>query len=309
MASYIPIRIGTLVPGSVDFDVFVQVGERHVHYIRLGDEIEGDRIKKLREKGVKKMFITEDSEPDYLNYLDRGLDQLGSATATKQEKGEVTQTTLQMEARNAEKSFDSEKTYQRTEERISKIVDFLHNAEGALSSVLDSSGFSESVDQHASNVASISLSLATRLGVYDTDDLMALAMGALTHDIGKRDLTFDPLKPMSEMSSGEKETYRKHPDFGVQVLAEKKLITPRILALIANHEEIGHGTGYPNRLVLKKQVLPCQILNLCNHFDRYVMDSKLKPFDAIQKLRTEKQELFDPTHMEALEKILSEKGI
>ena len=123
---YIPVRIGTLRAWeAVNFDIFIKIGERHVHYIKKSDPFDGDRIQSLKTKGVKKLFIPMDSENDYLNYLDSGLDHLKNADLKIEDRAIIAKDSLVTSSENALKNVQTERGYKRTEGQIQKVLDFL----------------------------------------------------------------------------------------------------------------------------------------------------------------------------------------
>ena len=77
--NYVPIRLSTLRP-KVDFgfDIYLKLTSKYIMYIRSGDDIELDRLKQLKSKKVRQMFIADSDEEKYQNFLDFSL----SAAAT-----------------------------------------------------------------------------------------------------------------------------------------------------------------------------------------------------------------------------------
>ena len=57
---YTTIRVSTLRGDQkINFDAYLKIGEKMVLYVRQGDSFEGDRLKRLKEKKLKKMFILQ----------------------------------------------------------------------------------------------------------------------------------------------------------------------------------------------------------------------------------------------------------
>ena len=298
---YVPVRIRTLRPDNiVNFDVYVQLGQRYVHYIRNSSPFEEERLSRLKEKKVKKLYIRLEEEPQYLAYLSSGLDDLNNKEVTLEKRSEFAKDALITEAENIERSFETEKGYHRTEEHMQKVIDFLTSDKGALKSILASSGVSFDNFQHCANVASLALGLATRVGVADNKEHLAMGLAALLHDIGIPKLGLDPNALKSSFTEEQTKTYKRHPGIAVEVLAGKPYITPKILRLISDHEEIGMGKGFPERKYLPKLPLSSQVLNLCNDFDRFSIEKGLAPLEAFSPFVDERGELFDMNHVAQL---------
>lgn len=303
--AYLPIRLNTLRPGhQVIFDVFLRFGEKHVHYIRKSEPFEKDRITKLKEKGVKKLFIRDEDEPLYLDYLDAGLTTLSNANIALSEKGTIAYDTLVTDAENAEHHFDTEQGYQKVEGRVGKVIQFLSSDRGALLNMLTSAGCAADDFQHSANVSSLSVGLAQRVGGISDREMFDLAMAALVHDVGKNKLGFAGIHENDQMTPEQKKAFRKHASAGLEYLSVKKQITPTILRLVAEHEELGEGEGYPERKKIESMSPTSQILSLCNHLDCMSMVTKIPTQELIKTFFQEKALLFSLDHMAKLSDLL-----
>ena len=293
--SYLPIRINTLrANADVNFDVFILVGQRHLHYIRESEPLEGDRIKRLKEKGVKKLFIPEAKESQYLLYLDAGLKTLSNKNEKVEVRAAIANDSMVTSAENVERALDSEQGMQRTEKQMGSIIEFLMSDKGAIKSILSGAGASQDIFQHAATVSSLALAVATRMEIDDQRELTDMGVAALVHDLGKtRMTTLDPLKPREEFSPEEKKLYEKHPAESIALLSGKPMITPHVLGLVANHDELPRGRGFPERKDLNNMKLPYQIFNMVNQFDRYCLEKKTPHAQGVDGFYEKYGELFD----------------
>lgn len=305
---FLPVRINTLRPGHpVNFDIFVAVAGKHIHYIRSLESFDENRLIKLKQKGVKKLFIDAASEPNYLEYLDAGLDGLGNKNEDLSKRGLIAQDTLTRESENMERNLETEEGYKKTEGRVTKVIEFLSSEAGALKSVLGSMGVSQDQFQHGSTVASLSLGLALKIGGLNAREQFDLAMAGLTHDLGIQKLGLDAMKPKDQYTPEEKKLYLKHPQAAVDILSQKRFVTPGLLRLILDHEEVGEGEGFPERKNLAKLPLTSQILNLCDEFDRLSIEKKIPATELIKIFFQEKAHLFDLDHISKLGEVIAGK--
>lgn len=217
-------------------------------------------------------------------YLDRALQDLEAADSSKEQKTAIAVEVLQTSARNIDRSLDNEQSYQSVESQIDKINSYLMKDPTSVRDILTSSGLTVDTSQHAANVATLASALAVSVGIKDPQELLSISVAALLHDLGKDDLGLDPMKPDSQMSPAEKEKLMKHPDRSVARIAGKRFITPRILRLVADHEELCEGRGYPERKNLNKLPLSSQVFNLCNRYDHLCIEAGeigAKPFSVL----------------------------
>jgi len=83
--SYFNVRIGALRPNTdLPFDVFVQIQNRYVHYLRAGDKLLPERLKKLGDSN--RFYI---SNPQRQTFKDFVHLQLQDETLTVELKAEL----------------------------------------------------------------------------------------------------------------------------------------------------------------------------------------------------------------------------
>lgn len=303
--SFIPVRVNTLKPNDpLPFEVYLLLEDRYVQYKRVQELIEAEKLGKFNQKRVRKVFIREADETLYIQYLDSALDRLSKKEVKTEAKAAMAQDTMNSEAENIEKNLDSEEGYKATENRIGKVVDFIATEPDALKQMLAQAGISVDNSQHSAAVASLALALASKAGVTDIKEMRAISVAALLHDIGLAKLGFDPSESRSSLKGDRLAKYRKHPEEAVAMVSGKKYITPRVLKLIADHEEIGEGYGYPEKRRIVKLPLSSQVFNLANDFDHYCMENKKQAPEAVEAYVQERGKHFVPEHLEMLKNLL-----
>lgn len=276
------VRINTIRGNEkIPFDLFIQVGAKFIHYTRATDEVEENRLKTLKKHGLKKLYIPSEHERIYLSYLEEGISSLTNKEVSIDERAGRANDTLLVSVENAEKNLETETGYNNQKEQIEKISQFIGQERQAIKSMLASAGLSVDINQHSASVSGLCLAIAGKMEILSKDELTELAYAALLHDIGKTRLKFDYNIPFEELTPSQQKQYRQHPEDGVAMLSGKKFISPRILGLIASHEEFGEGRGYPEKKNLFKLDLSYQILSLTNKFDRFCTVRNLAPFNAV----------------------------
>jgi putative nucleotidyltransferase with HDIG domain len=279
---YYSIRINT-IRGSepVPFDLYVPVGAKYVHYTHAHDDVEEERLKTLKKHGLKKFFILSADEQKYLKYLEDGLNGLSNKDVNINDRASRANDTLLISVENAERNLETEFGYNNQRMQLEKISKFVGEERQAIKSMLASAGLSMDTTQHSATVTGLSLAIANKLGGLTKEEMTELAYGALLHDIGKQRLKFDYNIPFDKLTPDQKTQYKAHPLEGVALLSGKPFISPRILGLIASHEEYGEGRGYPEKKNLNKMDISYQILSLANKFDRFCTDKNLEPNKAV----------------------------
>jgi HD-GYP domain-containing protein (c-di-GMP phosphodiesterase class II) len=306
MENFYPIRINTLRDDeAVNFDVYIKVGAKYIHYIRTQDEMEAERLKNLKSKGIRKLYILPNHEDSYLLYLDRGIESLADTSKDIKTRAAFAHDTMITAAENAEKNLETQEGFDTQKKHFDLITDFILSERNAIKNMLASAGIAVDNNHHSANVSSLALALASKSGITDKTEIFELGTAALLHDLGKNRLKFDYQRPFNLYTADEKKSYKNHPQDGADMLAGKPYISPRILGLIAAHEEYGIGKGYPEKKNLFTLPIPYQILSLVNRFDHLGAELKLEPFKAMDAFFERHSEDYDENLISTLATILT----
>ncbi len=117
--AYYPIRVNTLRSDEkVSFDVYLKLGAKFLHYTHCQDEMEGIRLKNLKSKGARKLFIRSEDENTYLSYLEQGLNSLSDTTKDINDRGAMAHDAMIIAAENAEKNLETEEGFNSQKKQI-----------------------------------------------------------------------------------------------------------------------------------------------------------------------------------------------
>ena len=282
MQKFYPIRLNTLrKDDALAFDVYVSVGQKYVQYIRAQDVFEGERIDKLKNKGVRKLFIPTEQEENYLKYLENALDQLTDTSHSLENRTQFAHDSLLTAAENAVVNLETEAGLHQQQDHLSKIAHFVGSDRMVIKQIMENLNTSFDNNHHAANVSSLCMSVANKMGLTDKLEISELSIAALVHDIGKERFKENYSSLGDNMSPQQKQAYRAHVSDGVTLLQGKPFISPRILGLVAAHEELGHGRGYPDKKDVFQLPLCYQILIMCNRYDHFQTHQQLPTLQAI----------------------------
>lgn len=118
---------------------------------------------------------------------------------------------------------------------------------------------------HCDRVADLACALARAAG-FDKASMSWFRMGALLHDVGKVAVPSDILNKPEPLSDEEWAVMRRHPETGVELLANVEFpwdIRPMIL----HHHERWDGGGYPHGLAGDQIPVAARILCVADVFD------------------------------------------
>ena len=141
---------------------------------------------------------------------------------------------------------------------------------------------------HGIRVSLYAIAIANNLGINDTEAKIALASGALLHDIGKKCISKTILEKPTQLSHEERNALREHPRIGFNLVKDTKIgyIGREI---ILHHHEKPNGSGYPDGLD-RNSILPeAQIVSLADSFDALTStrfhEVRRSKFDALSLIK------------------------
>ena len=303
---YVSIRVSTLRGDQkIDFNAYVKINDKMVLYLRRGDSFEGDRLKRLKDKKLRKMYILNNEENMYLNYLKTNIDSAYDSTSTKdmQTRAEIIQGSQQSNTEEVFENPDNEISYNYAKEAAGKYVNFLVNNAQAMTAVMAIENTDKNIAHHGVTVATLSMALAQKLGVADEKKTQLLTLGALLHDFGHQNSTLDINRPLSAMSPEDLAIYKRHPTEGAERVQDKKHFDQTVINIIAQHEETINGAG-PKGLREKDMDPLSVIVSSANAMDRLITYENVPKIEAAKKLMIEHVGKHPLNHIQMLNDIM-----
>lgn len=149
---------------------------------------------------------------------------------------------------------------------------------------------------HHARVEKLAASLAEAMGV-EGAELAWLRVGALVHDIGKREVPGKVLGRTSERTEEEWRAVRSHVAAGERIVAE--LDFPRaVQAVVRGHQERWDGGGFPDGLAATEIPLGARILRVVDVFDDLTSERSHRPAvpaeEALRVMAGEAGRMLDP---------------
>lgn len=269
---YVTIRVSTLRGDQkINFNAYIKINDKMILYLRNGESFEGERLKRLKEKKLRKMFITNEDEHHYRSYLLNNIEIAYDDNSGKDLKtrSEIIQGIQQSNVDDVLENPTNEEAYNIAKGDANKFVQFLLNNVGALNSIMDIQNQDQNLAHHGVSVATLAVGLAQKLKMTDQQVLGHLTMGAFLHDFGHVDSTLNYTKPIKEMSAQELKIYNMHPKNGADKVAALKHFDRPVVTIINEHEECIDGSG-PLKMREAQQDPLSVIVSTANACDRLI---------------------------------------
>jgi HD-GYP domain-containing protein (c-di-GMP phosphodiesterase class II) len=294
---YLPIRVTTL-KGQVKlgFDIYVQLPHKVLLYARGTDDIEDHRLKYLKKKKVRKLYINDSEEGLYQEYVDRCLTSaMADDSISLEEKSSLVVNSGEATAEKIYEDPHSKKSYDAAQNTATNLIGVLGQNDELLKGIFDhkieadNDNHDTRMQKHSLNTSSLCISFGEYLGL-PKDQVEELGVAGLFHDVAysqyepeEKELFF---KRVGDMEAAELTRYRQHPNIGSVILEDKDFASKSVIDLILIHEEKRGGNGFPNKL---KTFEPVQeVLAIAAFYDREVTcfgedrDSVLQDFSINQ---------------------------
>jgi HD-GYP domain-containing protein (c-di-GMP phosphodiesterase class II) len=161
---------------------------------------------------------------------------------------------------------------------------------------------------HTERVAEISVALARRFG-FEGEELDAIEIGALLHDIGKIGIPEQVLHKPGPLDDEEWRLMREHPVLSDYILSDLDLHSSVREIARSSHERIDGG-GYPDGLKGDQIPLTARIVLVADALDALTTDRpyrRARPIPAaLEEIRAHSGTQFCPTVVSALEDLWRE---
>lgn len=142
---------------------------------------------------------------------------------------------------------------------------------------------------HSLNVCCLSLTLGRFLH-YNKEDLIALGVGALLHDIGKVKIPQAILNKPGPLTDQEFSIMKKHPEYSFEILSESSSLRWDSIHLTYEHHERFGGNGYPRGLKGDRINQFARIAAIVDVFDAITTD---RPYRQAMSANEAMKNLFD----------------
>jgi putative nucleotidyltransferase with HDIG domain len=161
---------------------------------------------------------------------------------------------------------------------IVNLVDSLLAEKDVLLHLMNAKSGDEGAYYHALNVTMLALMLAREAGL-SADEMCALGLGCLLHDMGKERVPSQILLKKAEWTTAERNFYRQHVVYGVELAEKLPNLPAGAMEVIALHHEMLDGSGFPGAFSANRIGKMARIAAIANSFDNAC--NRVNPADSL----------------------------
>jgi putative nucleotidyltransferase with HDIG domain len=247
---YFAIDLASLrVDRLLSFDLYLNVQGQMVLYRDRALPFTQKDHTRLMESKHKRVYVDEAQRSGFLGYMEKELpDLLQDPKINLDAKANIVYETSKVIVENIFENPGFSDNIGRTESLVGETVGFVTKNPESFRSIVSLSDVDYKLYSHSVNVCTYSLGLAQHIGIDDPEELAALGIGAMLHDIGKTKIDARILRKRSRISHAELELMKKHVTYGMEILRNIPNLPKAALIPVLQHSEREDGSGYPNGL-------------------------------------------------------------
>jgi len=166
------------------------------------------------------------------------------------------------------------------------------------------------IERHLRAVSRLARLIGRRMQL-PQEQVQALTVGGLLHDVGKIGVPDTVLHKPGRLTAEEYEVIKRHPVLGAEILSPVRELAP-VLPAINHHHERFDGKGYPDGLSGEDIPLLARVVAVADAFDSMIRD---RPYGygiseeaALVEIEDNSGTQFDPRVVGALREVLESAG-
>lgn len=304
--NFFRIRLNTIRPDKVtNFDIFLLLDNKHICFLRTGDKISDGRLDQLRARDTgNSFFVRMEDKTKYHAWV---REEINSSAIDELSKAKILRESSVALMEDLFENPDVNKALDESKPIINDFIGFMDSSAEAMGYMLSLSGHDFYTYNHSLDVSIYSIGLGRSLG-FNTREIEELGIGALFHDIGKRNVNLDILCKKGGLTDAEWEQMKMHPQYGLVILNNNSNISDAVKATCFEHHESFAGNGYPQQLIGDEIHPFARIVAITDTYDAMTTQRSynvpMKPFDAVNMMKEKLAGRYDPEMLRAMYSVL-----
>ncbi|WP_377702991.1 HD-GYP domain-containing protein [Pseudoduganella sp. UC29_71] len=207
-------------------------------------------------------------------------------------------TTTARAIREIEKNLFSrpEESVNQATQLVTQITDAVLSAPELAIHVMGDTAGNEELYFHSLNVTMLAMMIAREVNL-PPEVANLLGLGALLHDIGRKNIPDKILTKPEAYTTAEQNLYEMHAQYGAE-MAQRLQCMPAVAAVIHDHHELFDGSGYPRKLKGEGIGVLARIVAIANYYDElcnpFNVAHALTPHEALSMMFAKHRPKFDP---------------
>lgn len=293
-------------------DVYVQLSpSKFVKVASVGDKVPVERLKIYRAKNVEFLCVRRADYAKYVNFALK-VSHLASESThlSNDSKMQVLMKTTKAVVEQLCLDGVDKTTLSAAKQVVDDALRTVADDPRVLNIMSEFASHSDKLYAHSLGVSILSALIAKEHGWSAPSSLFKVILGALFHDIGKREI--DPAilnKSRLDLSAEDIKLLESHPARSRQILAELPSLPEEVSIIAFHHHENRTGTGYPQGLKSESIHPVAKLIAVADRFCSLVYPiqegaSPLAPQEAIARIESVHADELDMTFLRRLKNLI-----
>ncbi len=307
--SYSPIVLDSIEPEYFPaVNIYVKQGHNFTLYRSEEMELTESGLDRLRQTGVEFVHVDNSSADEVLLYVENNLKFICSnEKISRTSKNMVLSHIMMNDVAEVFKNPTQSETCIKCRNFLKQHEFLIDDRRDLMELLAKFSHYDVYLFKHSAQVAILAMYLHRKLFEAAGDELVAIGLGAMLHDIGMLDVSYDIHEKRDALTPKEYLRVRHHPRIGHDMLRQIGLTDPISLSMVLDHHERYNGTGYPRQLYEDEIPRNTQIGTICDTYCALTMDRPYRPAstpeEAVRIMQGEKK-LYHPDFFDAFAGII-----
>lgn len=309
---YCKIPIDEFVSGKkIIYPVFLKLStSKYIRIAHSGEDLDQEKINNIKKHGVEYFYLQNE---DFKNYLKRNLHMARGLLGFRDIKDSKKRAFFISISKNIiDYGFNREinsETLAMSTFAIHNTLKLISEKKDFLKALQDLHHISPNQVEHSMLVSLLASAIALQSNEFDSKTIDIVAMAALFHDFGMKELPKElENKPMDKMTAEELKLYKTHPQLASQLLSSLKDMPEVIPQAILHHHEHSDGSGYPFGIGRLKIHPIARIIAIADYLADYwsLEANKNENFKTIVLTLMERADIFDKDFVKAAIKVATD---
>ena len=310
MAGFIPLNlsqlfIDTALPCSIYFPSLSQKQKtiKLSELLSKGELYVNETNRALRNHGIKKIYIQQKDEREFLYYFHSQLQKImRSRNISPDKKTKILYFNAEAVIEKVFRESPNPVNITIGKQLIDNFTQLVTTGSITAKSLMSLFSRDYYTFNHCVQVAMLGMLFGKHIG-WGELSIASYGLCALFHDVGKNSIDETILNKPGKLENKEYEVIKKHSFLGYEQLKSSYLLTRHQLLCILHHHESADGTGYPDGLASKAIPLYARVLHIVDVFDALVSERVYKRAmtheEALNLMTGQMRSSFDDTLLHA----------
>jgi HD-GYP domain-containing protein (c-di-GMP phosphodiesterase class II) len=285
MIGYSPVVLAAIDPDSFpDVNIYVKQGANFTLYRKDEMELTSGSLDRLRQGGVEYVYIDNGDSSEVLLNVEHNLKSLFSnENIPPMSKNMILVHIMINDIADVFSNPEHPDTCRKCEKLLNQHSFQIDNRQELFEFFSKFDNYETYLPKHSAQVAVLTMYVHKKLFVMTKAELVSIGVGAMLHDVGMLEVSYDIHEKVGILTHGEYKRVRNHPRHGHDMLYKIGLLDPVSLSVVLDHHERFNGTGYPRQLYENEIPRAAQVTAICDTFCALTTSRPYRPASPVEE--------------------------